>query len=96
MAQAVSLRPLPVKAPVRTRVSRCGIFGVQSGTGTGFSPSSSVFPRQYHCAVALPSHTYITGGGGGGAKSRPVGGQRSDTQKHPNDTNKVNVIIGRR
>jgi hypothetical protein len=48
MAQAVSGRPLTVEAQVRSRVSPCGIFGGQSGTGTGFSPSTSVFPCQFH------------------------------------------------
>jgi hypothetical protein len=44
MAQAVSRRPLTAEARVRSRVSPRGIYGGQSGTGTGFSPSTSVFP----------------------------------------------------
>jgi hypothetical protein len=30
-----------------------GIRGKQSGTGTGFSPSSSLFPFQYYFTVVL-------------------------------------------
>jgi hypothetical protein len=45
MAQAVSRRPLTADARVRSRVSPCGICGLQSGTGTGFfPPNTSVFP----------------------------------------------------
>jgi hypothetical protein len=47
MAQVVSRQPLTAEARVRARVNVCGICGGQSGTGTGFSPSSSVFPCQY-------------------------------------------------
>jgi hypothetical protein len=56
MAQIVSHRPLTAESRVRVRVNPCGICGGQSGTGTGFSPSSSVFPCQYHSTVALQTH----------------------------------------
>jgi hypothetical protein len=47
MAQVVSRRALTAEALVGARFNPCGICGGQSGTGTGFSPSSSVFPGQY-------------------------------------------------
>jgi hypothetical protein len=52
MAQAISRRPPTAEARVRSRVSPCGNFDGQSGTGTGLSPSTSVFPRQFHSTSA--------------------------------------------
>jgi hypothetical protein len=56
MAQVVSRRPLTAEARFRARVNPCGICGAQSGTGTRFSQSSSVYPCQYHSTVALQTH----------------------------------------
>jgi hypothetical protein len=58
MAQAVSRWPLTAEAQVRSRVNPRGICGGQSGTGTGFSPSSSTLPSRYCSAIApYPSIT---------------------------------------
>jgi hypothetical protein len=53
MAQAVSHRPHTTDAQVHAWVNPCGICGGQSSTGTRFSPSSLVFPCQYHFTMAL-------------------------------------------
>jgi hypothetical protein len=52
MAQAVIRRPLTAEARFRSRVSPCGICGGQSGIGTGFSLSTSVFRCQFHSTDA--------------------------------------------
>jgi hypothetical protein len=52
MAQGVSRRPPTTEARVRSRVSTCGICCGQSGTGTSFYPSTSVFPCQFHSTGA--------------------------------------------
>jgi hypothetical protein len=52
MAQVVSRRPLTAEARVCSRVSQCEVCGAESGTGTAFSQSSSVFPCQYHSTGA--------------------------------------------
>jgi hypothetical protein len=52
MVQAVNRRPVTAEARVRSLVSPCGICGEQSGTGTGFSPSTLDFPSQFHSTGA--------------------------------------------
>ena len=52
MAQAVSHRPLTAQVRVRSQL----IPGENSGTETGFSPSTSALPCQYHSTNA----TYLS------------------------------------
>jgi hypothetical protein len=48
MTQWVSRRPVIAEGRVRSQASPCGIFGLQSDTGTGFSPRTSIRRSQYH------------------------------------------------
>jgi hypothetical protein len=73
MAQAVSRRPLTAVARICTRVNLCGICGRQSSTGTGFSPSYSVFPVNI-ISLFLPCSYIIWG-----LNDRPVSGRSSET-----------------
>ena len=55
MDRVVSPRPFTVDARVRCQVISREICGGQSGTVTGFSPSTSVFSCQYHSTGAVAS-----------------------------------------
>jgi hypothetical protein len=55
MAQVVSRRPPTAETRVRSRVSRCGICGGQSGSRTGSLPSNSGFLGQFH-STGAPLH----------------------------------------
>jgi hypothetical protein len=55
MAEVVSRRPLIAEVRIRCLVSPCGICGGQSGTATGFSPSTSVLPCKFH-SIGVPLH----------------------------------------
>jgi hypothetical protein len=52
MAETVSRRPLTAEAQVRSHARTHEICGVHSGPGTDFSPSTSVFPCQFHSTNA--------------------------------------------
>jgi hypothetical protein len=54
IAEMVSRRPPTAEDRVRAWVNPCGICGGKSGTVTGFAPSSSVFPCQYHNFIRAP------------------------------------------
>jgi hypothetical protein len=79
----VSFKTVLRVAEISTGVYSCGMYGGQSVTGTGF-PSSSIFLSiPFHCGSPYLSITW-------GMNDRPVGGQSSETQSHP-DKNKNNI-----
>jgi hypothetical protein len=99
MAQAVSRRPPIAETRVRCRVSPCGICGGQSGPRTGFSPSNSVFPCQFHSTGAqllgkgqkiIITTIFITGlhkkPQGCGASVAPAAGPSTTKKKTENIT----------
>jgi hypothetical protein len=53
MVQAVSHWPLITGVQVQSQANPRGICGGQSGTKTGYSPRTSVFPCQHHSTNAV-------------------------------------------
>jgi hypothetical protein len=88
MVQAVSCYALVAEAQVCTQVSLCGIYGGQSGTGTGFSLSSLVFPSLlFHHSSPYSFFTW-------GMNNRPIVGSRSsETLSRTIDMNNNNNNI---
>jgi hypothetical protein len=82
---------LMVEARILAQVGLRGICGGQSGTATGFSPSPSVFPCQYHSTAAPHSLMYL--GDGQRAHYRP---SSTETQFHLIVTITMNVATGGR
>jgi hypothetical protein len=60
MAQDVSWQPLTTEAKIQSQVSTYEKCGVQNGTGTHFSPSTSVFPCHFNFNIAPYSTESIT------------------------------------
>jgi hypothetical protein len=96
MAQAVCRRPVTAEDRFRFRVTPCDTRGTQSGTGTGFSPSSSVFSEFFSFLLSISFDCgspclYITWGMNG----RPVGGRSSETSSDPINMNNKNPVIAK-
>jgi hypothetical protein len=62
MAKAVSRRLHIAEAQVRSQAGSCEICGGQRGTGTGFSPNTSVFPCHCYSTNALYSYALLLSG----------------------------------
>jgi hypothetical protein len=59
MAQAVSRQSLTAEARIRVWINPLGIYGEQSSTERGFSPSSSVFPVNMSFRRRSPNSYYL-------------------------------------
>ena len=62
MAHVVISRPFTAEARVRTHVNPCGIYGGQSGSGTGFFPEyfGLALSASFHQCSILIFHRSIT------------------------------------
>jgi hypothetical protein len=87
IAQEVGRWFLIEKSRIRSPVSPCGMFGEPSDSGTGFSPSSSIFSCRYHFAPAPCSFCSIWG-----THSGPVSGPVSLRQSEPSAAVKIVVV----
>jgi hypothetical protein len=87
IAQAAS-RWLPTAtAGVRARVSSCGIFDGQSGTGAGFLRVLQ-FPLPIHIPPIAPQSPIIRSW-----YSKPISGRRTKwTQSHPMKKERKNIL----
>ena len=57
-AWAVSPWPIVAKVRIPNKVSPCEIYGGQSGTEAGFSPSTSVLPCQHYSTISPYSPSF--------------------------------------
>jgi hypothetical protein len=60
MAEVVSCWPVTAEASVQSQASPCGFHSEQSGTETGFSMRTLVFPCQYHSANVPYSFIHLS------------------------------------
>jgi len=58
--EALWPRPLTVDARVQFRISPCGTWVGQTGTGTDFSPHTSVFPPVSIIPLVLLTHSLVS------------------------------------
>ena len=59
MAHVVSSQPFTTKAQIQSQAGPFWIYSRESDTMIGFSPSTSVFPCQYHSTIAPYSFIHL-------------------------------------